>query len=88
MGNFEQLAAFEASLTPDQPWPELAEECMPLFPTRLLPDGLGQLGQGFLVKVFSGLVQARLHLGDGEGHRAALLGVQGAVTQQRIQPSS
>ena len=45
MGNFEQLAAFEASLTPDQPWPELAEECMPLFPTRLLPDRLGQLAE-------------------------------------------
>ena len=45
MGNFEQLATFEASLTPDQPWPELAEECMPLFPTRLLPDRLGQLAE-------------------------------------------
>ena len=28
----------------------------------MLTDGLRQVGQGFLVKVFSGLVQARLHL--------------------------
>lgn len=45
MGSCEKLMAFEASLTPEQPWPELAEECMPLFPTRLLPDGLGQLAE-------------------------------------------
>lgn len=45
MGSCDQLLAFEASLTPEQPWPELAEESMPLFPTQLLPGNLGQLAQ-------------------------------------------
>ena len=31
----------------------------------VLTDGLGKFCQGFFVKMFSGLVQARFHLGDG-----------------------
>ena len=54
----------------------------------VLAYGLGQFGQGLLVKVFSRLVQARLHLGDGQGDGPSLLGVQGGIAQQGVQPSS
>ena len=52
------------------------------------PDGIGQIGQGFLVKAFPGLLEAGLHLGDGEGDRAALLALQGGVAQQSAQALS
>ena len=54
----------------------------------VLADGLGQLRQGLLVKMFSGLVQAGLHLGDGEVHGAPGLGLEGGISQQGVQPSS
>lgn len=45
MGTYDQLTAFEASLTPAPPWPELAEEPMPLFPTQLLPEPCSSLAE-------------------------------------------
>jgi len=46
---------------------------------------VGQIGQSLFIKSFPGLFQARLHLGQGERDRAALLGLQGRVAQQSTQ---
>ena len=46
MNNRDQLDAFEASLQPVAPWPELAEESVPLFPTELLPEPCRRLAEG------------------------------------------
>ena len=54
----------------------------------MLADGFRQVGQGFLVKMFSGLVQAGFHLGDGEGYGPSRLGLEGGVSQQGVQPAS
>ena len=51
-------------------------------------DGLGQVLQGSGVKALPGLVQAGLHLGDGQGHPAALLGLDARVAQQGVQAPS
>lgn len=45
MSNFNQLVAFEASMQQPAPWPELAEEPMPLFPTQLLPEPCSSLAE-------------------------------------------
>ena len=49
-------------------------------------DGLGELGQGLLVEPLPGLIEPRLHLGDGQGDRALALGGEGGVAQQGVQP--
>lgn len=48
-------------------------------------DGFGQIGQRLLVKALPGLVQPRLHLGNGQGDGALPLGGQVRVTQQGIE---
>ena len=50
------------------------------------PDGLGQIGQGLRVKALSRLIQAGLHLGDGQRDGALPLGGQVRVAEQGIQP--
>ena len=51
----------------------------------MLPDGVGQVSQGLFVKPLSGLMQTELHLGDGQGDRAGLLGLQVGVPHEGAQ---
>lgn len=46
MNTRDQLEAFEAGLRPVEPWPELAEESVPMFPTELLPEPCRSLVEG------------------------------------------
>jgi len=48
-------------------------------------DGVGQVGQSFLVETLPGLVQPRLDLRDGEGEGTLTLVLKGGVAQQGAQ---
>ena len=50
------------------------------------PDGIGQVGQGVLVKTLPRLIQPGLYLGDGQGDGALVLIWQVRVAQQGVQP--
>ena len=55
----------------------------------VLPDGGGQVGQGVLIEPLPGLVQAGLHLGDGQRDRSGFLVLHGGgIAHQGVQALS